>query len=108
MASCGVKELGLSLVQVGTVWGATFAAGIFVLFFAGLLSDRFGVRQTLAIACLLTGVFGALRGLSDSFAPIYPGLPFAFRAGLAVVSSLSFLFVAETGSHKKQSYAIEY
>jgi MFS family permease len=61
------EELDLSLVQIGTVWGATSAAGIIVIMFAGLIGDRFGSKYTLAIACFLAGIFGALRGLADGF-----------------------------------------
>ncbi len=60
-------ELGLSIVQIGVVWGFGSVAGIFSILTAGLLADRFGVRRILAIACLLAGVFGASRGLSDGF-----------------------------------------
>ncbi len=61
------EELGLSIVQVGTVWGVSSVAGIFSILAAGSLADRFGARRILAIGCLLAGVFGATRGLSDSF-----------------------------------------
>lgn len=61
------EELGLSIVQVGTVWGASSVAGIFSILAAGSLADRFGARRILTIGCLLAGVFGALRGVSDSF-----------------------------------------
>lgn len=61
------EELGLSIVQVGTVWGTSSVAGIFSILLAGLAVDRFGARRILTIGCLLAGVFGALRGLSDSF-----------------------------------------
>ena len=60
-------DLGLSLVQVGTIWGATSAAGIFVALFAGLLGDRFGLNLVLGVASLLVALTGALRGLSDTF-----------------------------------------
>jgi len=60
-------ELGLSIVQIGTVWGASSAAGIFSILAAGSLADRFGARRILTVFCLMAGVFGALRGLSDSF-----------------------------------------
>jgi len=61
------EELGLSIVQVGTVWGASSVAGIFSILAAGSLADRFGARRILTVGCLLAGVFGASRGLSDSF-----------------------------------------
>jgi NNP family nitrate/nitrite transporter-like MFS transporter len=60
-------ELNLDVVQLGTVWGATFVAGIVVLLFAGILADRFGAKRTLTMACFLAGIFGALRGTSDSY-----------------------------------------
>jgi NNP family nitrate/nitrite transporter-like MFS transporter len=60
-------DLGLSLVQVGTVWGISSLAGIFVSILAGVLSDRFGIRLIMSIFCILVGLSGALRGLSDSF-----------------------------------------
>jgi MFS family permease len=61
-------ELGLSIVQIGTVWGLGSVAGIFSILTAGFLADRFGAKRILTIACLLAGVFGALRGISDNFA----------------------------------------
>lgn len=63
-------ELDLSLVQVGTIWGAGSAAGIFSILAAGLLVDRFGVRRVLAVFCLMAGVFGALRGLSTNMSTL--------------------------------------
>jgi len=62
------NELGLSIVQIGTVWGLGSVAGIFSILTAVLLADRFGAKRILTIACLLAGVFGALRGISDNFA----------------------------------------
>jgi MFS family permease len=60
-------DLDLSLVQIGTIWGIASLAGVFVSIIAGVLSDRFGVRNFLSISCILVGITGALRGLSDSF-----------------------------------------
>ncbi len=61
------SELNLSIVQIGTVWGAGSVAGIFSIFAAGLLADRFGTRPVLVAVCLLAGIFGTLRGLADGF-----------------------------------------
>jgi MFS family permease len=61
------EDLGLSLVQIGTVWGMANLAGIFVSVIGGALSDRFGVKHLISVCCLLVGVTGALRGLSYSF-----------------------------------------
>ena len=59
------KDLGLSLVQIGMIWGIGALAGIPTGLVAGALGDRFGARRTLIVACLLAGLAGALRGLSN-------------------------------------------
>ncbi len=60
-------DIGLSLVQIGTIWGLIALPNLFAAFIAGLVSDRFGTRRTLVFACLLQGVAGALRGISQDF-----------------------------------------
>lgn len=61
------SDLGLSLVQVGWIWGAGSVLGILVGLIGGPIGDRFGSRRTLAVACFLMGIAGAARGLSNSF-----------------------------------------
>jgi len=61
------EDLNLSIVQIGTIWGASSVAGIFSILLTGLAADRFGAKRTILIGCLLAGVFGASRGLADSF-----------------------------------------
>ncbi len=61
------EEIGLNIVEIGTVWGASSVAGIFSIITAGFLADRFGARRILTIFCLMAGVFGAFRGFADSF-----------------------------------------
>jgi MFS family permease len=78
-------DLGLSLLQVGAVWGAASLTGLFTGLMAGTLGDRFGVRRTLSAACILAGVAGAARGLSNGFETLtisallfgflYPAIP---------------------------------
>jgi len=60
-------DLGLSLVQLGTIWGMIALSGALTGLLGGLISDRYGTKRTLGVACLLAGVTGALRGLSGSF-----------------------------------------
>jgi MFS family permease len=60
-------DLGLSLVQIGTIWGAANLAGIFMSIVGGVISDRFRLRFLLIIVPILVGVTGALRGVSTSF-----------------------------------------
>lgn len=61
------RDLGLSLVQIGTVWAAGSLAGVLVSLPGGLLGDRFGVVRTIGIASLLSGLALILKGLSVSF-----------------------------------------
>jgi MFS family permease len=61
------RDLNLNLVQIGTVWGMASLAGVFVSIVGGMLGDRFGLKLVLGIACLLVGITGALRGLSNGF-----------------------------------------
>jgi MFS family permease len=62
-----LRELDLSLVQIGMVWGMDPLAGVFVSIFSGLLIDRFGVKRTVTVIIFFVGVFGLLRGLSSDF-----------------------------------------
>jgi MFS family permease len=61
------RDLNLSMVAVGTVWGADPLAGVFIGLPSGLLADRFGVKKTLIVLCVTAGIFGALRGLTVNF-----------------------------------------
>lgn len=61
------EDLGLSLVQIGTIWGLSSLAGVFFSIPGGLLGDRFGVKTILPLACILAGLTGALRGVANSF-----------------------------------------
>jgi MFS family permease len=60
-------ELGLDLVQIGTVWGMLSLGSVVVIPIGGLISDRFGVKRTIVLVCFLTGLTGALRGFSNDF-----------------------------------------
>lgn len=61
------NDLGLSLVQLGTVWGMIGLGGVFTCIAGGLIGDRFGTKRTISVACILAGIAGASRGLSGSF-----------------------------------------
>jgi len=58
-------DLQLSLIQVGAIWGMVSFAGLFAGLAGGIIGDRFGTKLTLAVACLLIGLAGASRGLSN-------------------------------------------
>ena len=61
------NEMGLSLVELGAIWGMGGLAGILTTFAGGLIGDRFGTKRTLAVACILAGIAGASRGFSVGF-----------------------------------------
>ncbi len=58
-------DLGLSLVQVGAIWGTVSFAGLFSGLAGGMIGDRYGTKRTLVLACLFLGLAGASRGLSQ-------------------------------------------
>jgi MFS family permease len=59
------EDLGLSVVQIGLVWGISALPSILTGLVGGAIGDRFGARRTLSVVCLLVGPAGALRGLSN-------------------------------------------
>jgi MFS family permease len=75
------EELGLSLVDIGVIWGIPAFAGLLIVFFGGLLSDRYGAKRVITIACILGGIAGALRGLAWDFSSL---VLFTFIMGLAI------------------------
>ncbi len=60
-------DLGLNLVQVGAVWGIASLAGVFFSLIGGVVGDKFGVKLVIPVSCILAGITGALRGVSNSF-----------------------------------------
>jgi len=81
------KELGLSMVAIGTIWGMDPLAGVFIGLVGGLLADKFGVKLTVTVVCILCGVFGALRGFSVDF-PTMAIYMFLFGLMAAVTPSI--------------------
>lgn len=61
------RDLGLSLVQLGVVWGMVGFGGMFMSFFGGLLGDKYGTKRVIFISCMFVGITGALRGFSPNF-----------------------------------------
>lgn len=81
------SDLGLSMVAIGAIWGMDPLAGVFVGLPGGLLADRFGIKNTLVVLCLLCGLFGALRGLSNNFISLAATM-FLFGLAVAMVPSV--------------------
>jgi cyanate permease len=86
-------DLDMSLVQVGLIWGTPAVAGLLVVFFAGLLSDRYGAPRVMGIACILAGIFGALRGTTDGFFTLAL-ITFLFALPMWVIPSSVFKVTA--------------
>ena len=61
------QELSLTLVQTGMVWSMGSLSAVCMVLVGGLLGDRFGAKRTITTLCFLSGLAGALRGLSGGF-----------------------------------------
>ena len=62
--------LGLSLVELGAIWGMFPLAVAFFCIPMGMAADRYGVRLIVGIGVLVAAAGGALRGTSSGFAPL--------------------------------------
>jgi len=60
-------DIGLSLVEMGSIWGVKPFAGIFFAFIGGTLGDRFGSRTTLFFICFTSGLAGIARAFAVDF-----------------------------------------
>jgi cyanate permease len=80
-------DLNLSVVKLGAIWGADPLAGVFVGLIGGLLADRFGIKRTLTVVCIMAGIFSALRGFSVNFLTAAGGM-FLFGIMAAMTPSV--------------------
>jgi NNP family nitrate/nitrite transporter-like MFS transporter len=60
-------DLNMNVVGIGAIWGLDPLAGMLIGLPAGLFIDRFGIKRTLTLVCILAAIFGALRGFSFNF-----------------------------------------
>lgn len=61
------NDLGLSLVQVGMIWGIGALPGIFTSLSGGMIGDKVGPKRVLIISTLMGGLLGMARGLAGDF-----------------------------------------
>lgn len=81
-------DLNLSRVQIGVIWGIAALPGALMALVGGSIGDRFGPKRILIAACLLSGVTGALRGLSQNFVMLLAsGFLFGLMAALVPMNA---------------------
>ncbi len=61
------RDLQLSLVQIGLIWGTETLTGIVASVLGGSLSDRYGARASLVVGCVMAGLLGLIRGFAPNF-----------------------------------------
>ena len=61
------EDIGLTIVQIGAIWGTGSLAGLFTGLAAGTIGDKFGTKRTIVVGCVLIGMTGALRAFSTDF-----------------------------------------
>ncbi|MBN1439427.1 MAG: MFS transporter [Anaerolineales bacterium] len=79
------RDLNLSLVQIGMIWGSGSLLAIFSGSLAGALIDRFGPKRVLIAGILLLGTANAVRALAQDF----PALLFIVLMAGGVVPMVS-------------------
>ena len=60
-------DLSLNLLQIGVVWGASALLGVGMSLVGGVIGDRIGAKRMLVVACLLSGITGALRAFAGGY-----------------------------------------
>jgi MFS family permease len=87
------KELGLSLGQVGLIWGMLPLGAASFAMFGGMIGDRMGFVKTIGISCFVVAAVNVLRGI----APNMPVLAISMFL-LGAAEGLVFPNVQKTGS----------
>jgi len=78
--------LGLTLVQLGAIWGMMPLAMALLAIPSGIAADRYGIRWIIGFGVLLTAVAGALRGMSGDFTSLLIWM-FLFGVGYALLGT---------------------
>lgn len=63
-------DLDLDLVQIGAIWGFGALTGAMFGLFGGVAGDLRSTKSVIGIACICSGLVGASRGLSNSYAAL--------------------------------------
>lgn len=62
-----MKNMGLSAQQYATIATAPMLTGVFLAFVSGTLADKFGVKNTVLVALIITTAAALLRSLVGSY-----------------------------------------
>ncbi|MFO7461158.1 MAG: MFS transporter [Desulfatiglandales bacterium] len=91
-----VNEKGLPLDTANTVFGVSRLGGLALIFVAGFLMDRFGVRKVLLASLLVSGFATAGLAVAQGFTLVVgmlvlqaTSIPVFFPAGLVAISRLT-------------------
>ena len=96
-------DLNLNLVQIGTVWGFVSLGSIFAVPVGGILCDKLGAKRTIVMIGLISGVTGAMRGLSNGIISL---MATTFLWGLisaAIMPAITMAASQSTGRLKQGS-----
>jgi len=77
-----LDDLGLTMVDWGTIWSAVSLGSLLFAIIGGALGDRFGIRLIVGLGVVLMGAFLALRGTATGFSTMYAWM-FLFGVALA-------------------------
>jgi len=76
--------LGLSLIQLGAIWGMFPLALALLALAGGISADRYGVRLIIGVGAIMAAVFGACRGMSGGFSSLLLWM-FLFGVGYSCI-----------------------
>lgn len=81
------RDLGLTLVQAGLVWGLSGLPTMLIGVFGGAIGDRFGPQRILIGGCLLAGLLGALRGAAGDLTGLMAAVLLLGLVGPVIIMS---------------------
>lgn len=82
-------DMGLTLEQLGVLWGISAMPGVVTMLMGGIIGDRFGPKRLLMAMCVLAGLVGLSRGLSNSFLTLgITIVMFGFMSSMVPLNSL--------------------
>jgi NNP family nitrate/nitrite transporter-like MFS transporter len=65
------RDLGLSIAELGVIWGTVGLGSMLMSPFGGLLGDKYGTKHVILFACILLGIIGALRSSASGFSGLF-------------------------------------